>query len=596
MLKKNSISLFFLLNSLWEKIKPKRRRRMFLLVGITIISSFSEIISLSSLIPFLSLLTKPEYLLENKFSKFFLFNFKGIDSFSLLMVITLILILSAFLSSFLKIYTQWEIRNLSADIGSDLSEDVFKSYIYRPYESIIMIESSNIIATLTADITELINSAITPFLSITSSLLISSSIIFTLFFIDGITTLVIFILLLIVYFISHIITGSKLQKIGFRRVTLRTELIKNLQESIGSIRDITLDNNQVFYGNIHNKLDRPLRKLSARMVILSLLPKSIIDPVGISIIALSGLFFSRNGVINDALPYLGALALGAQKITPQVQIIYQSWASLKGAKTVLMKVVDLLNNQIPDVKILKGIKPINLKKNIKFQNVSFKYKPNSKRILSNFNLEIKKGERVGIVGKTGSGKSTFIDLFMGLLLPSSGSIFIDEKELINSNYSSLITSWRLSIAHVPQNIFLLNATFAENIALGVPLNKIDFKRVKKAADQACISNFIMQTKNGFLTKTGERGINLSGGQRQRIGIARALYKEAKILVFDEATSALDNETEEAIINSLDAMDKNITLLFIAHRYSSLGNCDRIVEIKNGRVGYEGSFDSFRKRS
>ena len=359
-------NLFFLLNSLWKEIKLKRRIRIIFLIFIIILSSLSEIISLSSVIPFLGVLTKPENLLDYKVMKYIPFGFKELNTFNALIIFTLILIFFAFLSSFLKIYTQWEIRNLSADLGSDFSEIVYKCFIYRPYESIIMIDSSNIISTVTSDVNELINAVITPLFTLTASLFISSSIIFTLFYIDGFISLIIFILLLTIYLISQKLTGKTLQKLGSRRVSLRTALVKNIQDSLGSIRDITLDNNQIFYRNAHNELDRPLRKVGARMVILSLLPKSIIDPSGISIIALSGLFFASNGNINMALPYLGTLALGAQKIIPQVQMIYQSWASLKGSKTVLIKIVNLLDVKLPNSNITKVKKPYLFKNSIKF--------------------------------------------------------------------------------------------------------------------------------------------------------------------------------------------------------------------------------------
>ena len=277
-------------------------------------------------------------------------------------------------------------------------------------------------------------------------------------------------------------------------------------------------------------------------------------------------------------------------------MIYQSWASLKGSKTVLIKIVDLLDVKIPISNVIKVKKPFVFKNNIKFKNVSFKYKSNLKETISNLNLEIIKGERLGIVGKTGSGKSTLIDLLMGLLLPSSGSLYIDDIEIKNKYFSSLLTSWRLSIAHVPQNIFLLNATIAENIAIGVPINKIDFNRLKNAAEQACISKFIESTKKGYYSMTGERGVMLSGGQLQRIALARAFYKKANVLIFDEATSALDINTEKKIINSIKEVSKDITMIFVAHRHSTLKYCDRIIEIDNGNIKKEGSFENIFKDS
>ena len=198
-------------------------------------------------------------------------------------------------------------------------------------------------------------------------------------------------------------------------------------------------------------------------------------------------------------------------------------------------------------------------------------------------FSIKKGERIGIIGKTGSGKSTLIDLLIGLIYPSKGSIYIDDLKLNNKINFNNILRWRANIAHVPQSIYLTDNTIAENIAFGVPFNEIDQKLLIKSAKNAQIDSFVNTLPKGFNTLVGERGVRLSGGQRQRIAVARALYSKANLLVFDEATSALDSNTERAIINSINKLSKNLTVIMIAHRLSTVKNCDRIFEISNGKL-------------
>ena len=274
----------------------------------------------------------------------------------------------------------------------------------------------------------------------------------------------------------------------------------------------------------------------------------------------------------NILPILGMIALGAQRLLPMMQQIYVSLTIFQGSKKSIQDALNFLEKPLPVYLNDNTQYNICFNKNILIKNLSFKY--NNKKIISNFNLEIIKGNRIGIIGKTGSGKSTLVDLIMGLLIPQSGKILIDDVELDLNN----IYSWRTKIAHVPQNIFLSDSSVFENIAFGIPFNKIDRDRVYYAAKAAVIYDTINELPDGFNTITGERGIKLSGGQKHRIVIARAIYKKCSILILDESTSALDNITEEEVMNSLKNLDPDLTIIIIAHRLSTLNYCDKIIEI------------------
>ena len=276
-----------------------------------------------------------------------------------------------------------------------------------------------------------------------------------------------------------------------------------------------------------------------------------------------------------ALPVLGTLALGAQRLLPALQQGYAAWSSILGAQDSTKEVLDLLDQPLPPEASQLLPTPLTFKKMIQFESVKFRYISEGPWVLDNLSFNIPKGARVGFIGKTGSGKSTCLDLLMGLLEPSSGRIMVDGITLDQKN----IRSWQLNIAHVPQTIFLADTSLAENIAFGVPRQDIDMKRVKEAARQAHIDDFIESSSKGYQALVGERGILLSGGQRQRIGIARALYKKASVLVFDEATSALDHETEQAVMQSIKDLSKDLTILIIAHRISTLKNCTQIIDLK-----------------
>jgi ABC-type multidrug transport system fused ATPase/permease subunit len=311
-------------------------------------------------------------------------------------------------------------------------------------------------------------------------------------------------------------------------------------------------------------------------------------------VVIAGIAYSLSqsaGGISASLPVLGALALGAQKIMPQMQQIYFGVVSVGGSQQALFDVLALLEQPIliEEASPVPSI-PTNLKHSIKLCNLSFRYRQETPEILKDLNLEIVRGSRVGFIGKTGSGKSTVIDLIMGLLEPTSGCIKIDGLSLNKKNRGE----WQSRIAHVPQTIYLADSTIAENIAFGVDTHLIDHERVQDAARKAQLSEFIGTLAARYQTAVGERGVRLSGGQRQRIGLARALYKNADLLILDEATSALDDATENAVMQSINSLGNEITVLMIAHRTSTLSNCDRIFELEDGRLKKEYGYEELKQ--
>jgi len=297
-----------------------------------------------------------------------------------------------------------------------------------------------------------------------------------------------------------------------------------------------------------------------------------------------------------ALPLLGALALGAQRILPVLQKVYEGWAQTLNAKDSLANVLELISQPLPSVQGQGRAQPLALLQGLSFEAVHFAYGPELPEVLRGIDLEIRRGERIGIIGSTGSGKSTTLDLLMGLLLPTAGRILVDGEDLHDPEHPERLSAWRATIAHVPQSIYLADSSIAENIAFGLPKDQIDMQKVRLAAEQAQIAAFIESSPTGYNTFVGERGIRLSGGQRQRIGIARALYKQAQVLVFDEATSALDNETEVALMEAIEGLSKELTILMIAHRLSTERRCDRIYEFDQGQVKAYGSFTELQDRS
>jgi ATP-binding cassette subfamily B protein len=317
------------------------------------------------------------------------------------------------------------------------------------------------------------------------------------------------------------------------------------------------------------------------------------EALGMVLIAALAFGLSRQSHgMSAALPVLGALALGAQRLLPALQQVYSAWATIAGSHASFEDTVELLDQPLPSDAVVPRPAPLPFRHEIRFNNVRFRYAVDGPWVIDHLNLVIPKGARIGLVGGTGSGKSTTLDLLMGLLQPSEGSIAIDGSVLGGST----VRAWQSCIAHVPQSIFLADTTLLQNIAFGTPPDAIDPERVRLAAQRAQIIEFIDSAPLGFQTLVGERGVRLSGGQRQRIGIARALYKEASVLVLDEATSALDNSTERSVMDAIDGLSRHLTVIMIAHRLSTVRRCDTIVELEYGRVVAQAPYDQLLRES
>jgi ATP-binding cassette subfamily B protein len=360
----------------------------------------------------------------------------------------------------------------------------------------------------------------------------------------------------------------------------QNQVVKSLQEGLGAIRDVLLDGSQKLYCDVYRKAVIQLQKSLGENAFINQAPRYVMEALGMILIALFVLVISRNsaGVVS-ALPTLAMLALGAQRLLPLMQQLYGNWSVVIGNKAVLADVLELLEQPLPPGWDQPEPEPLFFRDEISIENLFFRYGDVEPWVLEGVNLKIKKGSRIGIVGSTGTGKSTLLDLLMGLLDPVRGEILVDGQSVTREQRRA----WQRSVAHVPQSIYLADSTIEENIAFGIPYELIDHHRVREAAEQACISDFIESRPGGYKVVVGERGIQLSGGQRQRIGIARALYKRASVLIFDEATSALDSETEDAVMQAIDSLSSDLTLFIIAHRLTTLKKCDMIVKLKSGKI-------------
>lgn len=373
----------------------------------------------------------------------------------------------------------------------------------------------------------------------------------------------------------------------------QTQVIKALQEGLGGIRDVLLDGTQPVYCNTYRKAEHPLKRAMANNLFIGGSPRFAMEALGITVIAALAYGLSNQiGGLAVALPTLGALALGMQRLLPALQQGYSAWTTIVGHRFSLVDTIEFLDQPLAKEALETNLVPLQFQDDIRFVNVRFRYNSEGPWVLDDLNFTIPKGVRLGIVGSTGSGKSTTLDLLLGLLLPTEGELLVDGQNINGTR----IRAWQRTIAHVPQNIYLADSTIAENIAFGVSPEAINLERVKQAAQQAQIAEFIEGRAKGYNAFVGERGIRLSGGQRQRIGIARALYKQATVLVLDEATSALDNETERLVMRAIKELNSNFTIVLIAHRLTTVQDCDIIFELEHGKIVAQGTYEYLLENS
>ena len=572
-------SIFKILIHIWSYIHVKRRWQLILLVFLTILSAFSEIISLSSALPFVSVITSPDKVFSFdivlQISHFF-----GITTNKDLIILLSILFgLSALLAGVFRLVLMKMSIYLGNTIGMDFGVDIYRKTLYQPYRVHVSRSSSEIISGITQKVgvtTSVMISVVNFFTTMTLFIAIIGS----LFFINPIISSITVISFGFLYGVMAWNTKYKLVK-NSQIISMQQNLvIRSLQEGLGAIRDILLDGLQDLYSNNYYCAILKQQIANSENTFINQAPRYVMETCGMILIALLVLILNgkQTGLLNIA-PIMGVLALGAQRLLPLMQQIYGSWSLIIGSKSSLIDVLNLLKQPLPLEKTQYSSMPMQLNKAIYFKNVSFSYTNDSPVILDQLNFSIPKGAKVGVLGMTGCGKSTMLDILMGLLEPTHGELIVDNQVINIHN----IRSWQQSISHVPQMIFLLDATIAENIAFGVPYHQIDYERLCKAAKLANAHDFIFNLHNGYNALVGERGIRLSGGQRQRIGIARALYKQATVLCFDEATSALDNSTENEVMKAVDNLDSTLTVIIIAHRLTTLRNCTHFIKLVKGKV-------------
>jgi ABC-type multidrug transport system fused ATPase/permease subunit len=581
-----------MLRRLWHALSRRRKRQFIAIVGLVVISALAEVVSLGAVLPFLGVLTAPERVLRYPVVGHLMRLAGATSSAQLVLLLAVAFAVAAVVAGALRLLLLWVSTRVAYATGADFSSEVYRRTLYQPYHVQITRNSSELISGITGKLADTVN-ILNQVLTLLSSSVLLVFIMSALFAIDPVVAALAMAAFGGGYAVITRASRRRLRLNSQRIAREHTQVVKALQEGLGGIRDVLLDGTQPVYCDVYRRADYGMRRAYGNILFASFSPRYAMEALGMVLIAALAYGISRTaGGVASALPVLGALALGAQRLLPVLQQGYSAWATIVGNQMSLANTLDLLEQPLPPEASQPAPSPLPFNDCARFNGVSFRYSSNGPWVLNNLNLTIRKGARMGFVGSTGSGKSTTLDVLMGLLAPTEGELLVDGEPMVGNR----VRAWQRAIAHVPQAIFLADTSLAENIAFGVPRKDIDMPRVMLAARQAQIAEFIEARPEGYDAWVGERGIRLSGGQRQRIGIARALYKRASILVFDEATSALDNATEQSVMDAIDGLDRELTILLIAHRLTTVRRCDVIVELEHGRVVSQGTYDELLKSS
>ncbi|VWX57553.1 ABC transporter ATP-binding protein [Sphingorhabdus sp. 109] len=553
-------------------MSPALRLRMVMTLLLMLLGIFAEMLTIGAVLPFIAFATNPESEMIGPQARAW-FNWIHDDP---LIAASIVLGGAAICSTGVRLFLSWASQKFIVNFGAELSREIFGRIIRQPYAEQVRRNSSEIMSGI-SKVNDVVYGFVQPLMQALISLTMVICISVLLFAISPFAAGVAGSIIVTAYALVARLSIHRLQHNSEIIATQMTRRTRILQDSLGGIRDIILERSQDVFESKFADADQRNRAAVGMNNVIATTPRYIVEAAGIlAIIFVTAKMSAGTEGFTGAIPTLGAISFGALRLLPLVQSTWNGLSAAMGNRELLADVLTYSELPVPDQHPKTG--RITLDRQLAFKNVSFRYTDGSPT-LSKVSIEINQGEHIGISGITGSGKSTFLDLVSGLLVPDEGQISVDGVPLRDEN----IGAWQASIAHVPQSIFLVDDTISANIIFGSGRETIDESKLRRAATVAQLDPFLESLPLAFDTCVGERGVRLSGGQRQRIGIARAIYRQASVLILDEATSALDGVTEANIMTEISKLSDEFTVITVAHRQSTLAYCDRILNVADGQL-------------
>lgn len=557
------------------------RRSFAIFVAISFFSGVIEVIGVGSIMPFIGVLMQPDLITENQIlsSAYETFNFRTSSQFLFFLgMVTLAFITLGGICNIFSIRYQLKITH---KIGHKLAVRLLSSYLSQPYSFYLRTNTNVLKSSILSDVDRVVSSVLIPAATIISKAMVITIILLLLLFINPTITALLFVITGGVYAGLIIYFRKKMKTRGQQALQQNAIRFKIVNESFSCIRDIKLHDNADFFEDQFNQASKKFADLQAYSLYHGQIPKFIIEMVGFFILILLILFLisEGNNHVQDIIPLIALFAASGYKILPAAQNLYSSLNSIRFNSAGLESVAQGVSLTPEHAQNDKVGSDLHFNNAITMDKICFSYENASEKVLKDISLQIKKNSLIGVVGPTGAGKSTLIDILIGLIPPDSGQILIDETPLTAQN----LKSWQKKIGYVPQHVQLISGSIASNIAFGKEDRNIDWERIDDAARNAHIHTFIQDLPDGYKTDVRENGDRLSGGQRQRIGIARALYHAPDIIVLDEPTSALDPETAQNIILTLKSIARERTIILITHDLDRLSHCDQIIFVNNGQA-------------
>jgi ABC-type multidrug transport system fused ATPase/permease subunit len=585
----------------WELLDQSEQRNAFIVIGLGIFAAFANALMVASVFPFLSVMADPSNIESNQILIYIYNNIEFKSAYNFLVFLGFICLVLIVISTLLQLLRVYSIERYSRMRMSSISVKLFSNYLQQPYQYFLTRHSGELSTRILSEAHLIVTQFYHPMANLITAFFTIVILIVTLLLIQPRMTIYVLGGVGSVYCVAYIISRRVLGRLGDERAESNVLRFRIVNETLGGIKDLKLLGQEQDYVARFQEPSNKMARAEVAAQVVSQAPTHVIQALAfaaiilLSLVLLNSQDFSDGRALGSALPIMGLLAFAGQRLMPELAKLYQGFSQIQyGAAAVNAVHNDLCAKQSTREHVSKkgSLTSINFASSLRLENVSYQYPSARNAGLKNVSIEINLGERVGIAGGTGAGKTTLADIVLGLLRPTKGEIVVDGTSLSDE----FITAWQRNVAYVPQDIYLIDASIAENIAFGYNRAEIDEDRLQHAARIAQLDHFINQElPDGFSTLVGERGVSLSGGQCQRLGIARAMYKNAKFIVFDEATSALDNLTEREVMSAISALPKDTTILIIAHRLSTLQSCDRIFVMDTGEVIDVGDWKSLANR-